>query len=66
MTPAQFAATAQLAGIRSPMALMASRWVLVDDMAPSVAADTADISRQQLSNTLSRLRRVLALMAVAA
>lgn len=67
MTPAdtltlkQFDALAALAGLRSPTTAAVARLVLVDGLAPSIAADSAGISRQQLSNTLARLREALVL-----
>lgn len=61
MTHDQFDALAALAGLRSPTTAAVARLVLVEGMAPSVAADSAGISRQQLSNTLTRLREALVL-----
>lgn len=58
MTPTQFAALVTLTSVRSTQALRAAELVLVDDVPSSVAADSAGISRQQLSNVLTRLRQV--------
>lgn len=67
MTPTQFAALVTLTSVRSTQALRAAELVLVDDVPSSVAADSAGISRQQLSNVLTRLRqtRELAMMVCA-
>lgn len=61
MTPDQFTALVALTNIRSESAEAAARLVLVDGLAPSVAADRTGISRQQVSNVLTRLREVLKL-----
>jgi predicted DNA-binding protein (UPF0251 family) len=61
VTPAQFEALAALTSIRAPAPLTGAKMVLVEGIAPAVAADTVGVSRQQLSNVLSRLRETLAL-----
>jgi hypothetical protein len=62
MTPAQFWALAQIARTSEPTR-SAARMVLVDGIAPSVAAEAAEISRQSCSNAVGRLRRAHALLA---
>lgn len=61
MTPDQFDALVALTSIRAAAAVAGARLVLVDGLPPAVAADSAGISRQQLSNVLTRLREALAL-----
>lgn len=61
MTPAQFAALLALTGTRAPALVAGARLALVDGLPPAVAAQSAGVSRQQLSNVLTRLRRALVL-----
>jgi len=61
LTPDQFDALVALTSIRAGAAMASARLVLVDGLPPSVAADSAGVSRQQLSNVLARLREVLEL-----
>lgn len=56
LTPEQFDALVALTSIRAGAALAGARLVLVDGLPPSVAADSAGVSRQQISNVLTRLR----------
>ncbi len=57
MTPDQFSALAELLALRDGPAREAARRVLVDGVSPSWAADELSISRQSVSNALSRCRR---------
>lgn len=59
MTPDQFQALVALTSLRAPAAVAGARLVLVDGLPSSVAADSAGVSRQQLSNVLTRLREAL-------
>lgn len=65
MTPDQFDALQALVVLKAPVTAAAARRVLVDGLTPSAAADEAGISRQTLSNTLTRLRKALELARVA-
>lgn len=57
MTPEQFAALVALTSLRQTAALDCARRVLVDGVRPSVAADEAGVSRQQVSTILVNLRK---------
>lgn len=61
LTPDQFDALVALTNTHPGLSAEAARLVLVDGTPPAVAADGAGISRQQLSNVLTRLRRALEL-----
>lgn len=62
LTPAQFWTLAQLMRSRDP-ARAAARLVLVDGLAPSVAAREASCSRASVSNAVGRFRRAHELVA---
>lgn len=61
MTPEQFTALVALTSLRKTAALDCARLVLVAGVPSSVAADGAGVSRQQVSNVLTRLRETLEL-----
>jgi len=57
MTYEQFIALVALTSLRHTKALECARMVLVDGIKPSVAADKAGVTRQQVSQTVVRLRK---------
>lgn len=59
MTHDQFTALVALTSLRNTAALDCARMVLVDGAQASVAADSAGVSRQQVSNVLTKLRKTL-------
>lgn len=66
MTPTQFAALTELAGMRGGAAQEAVRLVLVEGLAPAVSAEAVGVSRSTVSDALTRARRVLELSKVLA
>lgn len=65
MTPAQFWAVAQAIRAGSLTSREAARLVLVEGVAPGVAAEQAGCLPQAVSRAVGRIRRVHALMAEA-
>lgn len=65
MTGEQFAALAELAGMRSGDAVHAAELVLVHRRRPADAARESGLSPQGVANAVSRLRRALDLAKLA-
>lgn len=65
MTPAQFAALAELLRLRGGPSEDAARLVLVEGLTPAAAARQAGASPQAVSNALARCRRGMELVAIA-
>lgn len=61
MTNGQFGALVALTSLRQTAALDCARLVLVEGVPAGVAADGAGVSRQQVSNVLTKLRKTMAL-----
>lgn len=61
MTSEQFAALSALIGWRSAAAGEAARLVLVDGVAPSVAAGRAGVSRSSACNAVTRAKKAIEL-----
>ena len=65
MSPAQFAALAELLRLRGGASEEAARLVLVDGLAPAEAARQTGASPQAVSNAVTRCRRGMELVAIA-
>jgi DNA-directed RNA polymerase specialized sigma24 family protein len=58
MTPAQFDALAELAGLRTQQTRDVVRLMLIDGLGPTAAAERIGMSQPAASQALARVRRV--------